>query len=336
MTVRDLTPPSVPEHLAVYFAPHQAEGRFHNPWGVNVEASVTRLLRWQTQGNPWRSRKRTAPAVSVDPDPAGAWGAREPQGRVCWLGHASLLVEIDGLTVLIDPVFGWAGPVPRKAPTPWAPADLPHVDVVAISHGHYDHLDAGSVKQLADRFGPDLVIALPLGLERSLPRAARPCRVVALDWWQALTVRGVDVCLVPAQHWHRRSLGDTNRAFWGGWVVRGSRSVYHSGDTGSFDGFAAIGHVFPDLDLAVLPVGAWEPRWFMGDQHMDPDGSIRAFTAVGAARLLAMHWGTFDLTDEPLDEGPDELRRAAERAGIPFDDRFSVLAHGASQSLRGD
>ncbi len=331
--VRDLAPSEPPADLAVYFAEHRANGRFHNPWGVNVEASVSRLLKWQTARNPWRSQKRSAPVAALAADPAGAWSHLDAAGRVCWLGHASLLVEIDGVTVLVDPVFGWAGPVPRKAPTPLTVGELPHIDVVAISHGHYDHLDAGSITALARRFGPDLTIALPLGLERSLPRAARGCRVVSLDWWQAVPVRGVDVCLVPAQHWHRRALGDTNRAFWGGWVVRGTRSVYHSGDTGWFGGFSAIGHVFPDLDLAVLPIGAWEPRWFMGDQHMDPDGAVRAFQAVGAKRFLAMHWGTFDLTDEPLGEGPPELQRAVERAEQTFDERYAVLPHGGTLGL---
>ncbi len=331
--VRDLTPPDVPADLAVFFAEHEANGRYFNPWGVNVEASLSKLLKWQTSRNPWRSAKRSAPLPQVEDDPRGAWGSLDGAGRVAWLGHASLLVEIDGVTVLVDPVFGWAGPVPRKAPTPLSVADLPHVDVVAISHGHYDHLDAGSIKALTQRFGADLTIALPLGLDRSLPRAARGCRVVGLDWWQALSVRGVQVCLVPAQHWHRRGMADTNQAFWGGWVVRGSRSVYHSGDTGYFDGFSAIGHVFGDLDLAVLPIGAWEPRWFMGDQHMDPDGSVRAFEDLGARRFLAMHWGTFDLTDEPLAEGPGELRRAAERAGVDFDERFQILPHGGTLGL---
>jgi len=333
VSIVDLTPASIPPELAVYFAAHRTDGVFANPWGVNVDPQVSRLLRWQLGRNPWRQRKRTPPTPAVEPAPRARWDALDAQGRVAWLGHASALVEIDGVTVLIDPVFGWAGPVPRKAPTPLAVADLPHVDVVAISHGHYDHLDAGSIRQLAARFGPDLTIALPLELQRSLPRSARACRVVSLDWWQAVAVRGVQVCLVPAQHWHRRGMGDTNQAFWGGWVIRGSRSVYHSGDTGHFDGFAAIGHVFPKLDLAILPTGAWAPRWFMGDQHMDPDGSIAAFQALGAARFLAMHWGTFDLTDEPLDEGPAELARAAERAGVPFDDRFTVLPHGGSVSL---
>jgi L-ascorbate metabolism protein UlaG (beta-lactamase superfamily) len=325
---------SLPSSLSVFFEdPASPDGRgFRNPWGVNLEPEFSRLLKWQTQTNPWKGRKRKGSAEpKVVGDVLGALADHDEGGRLTWLGHASVLVAIDGVHVLIDPVFGWAGPVRRHVGAPLSPDALPRIDVVAVTHGHYDHLDRPSLRALGRRFGDDVLFVTPRNLGSALPGACR--RRIALTWWESVTVRGVDITLVPAQHWHRRGLADTNRSLWGGFVVKGSRSVYHSGDTGHFDGFAAIGHAFPDLDMAVLPIGAWEPRWFMADQHMDPDGSVRAFQQLGAARFHAMHWNTFDLTDEPLDEGPDELQRAAERAGVPWDSRFIVPAHGETTSL---
>jgi len=324
----------VPDDLSVFFEdPADPSGRgFRNPWGINVKPEFSRLLRWQTQANPWKARKKAGRAAPrLEADPLGSIEEHDAQGRVTWLGHASALVCVDGVQVLIDPVFGWAGPVPRKTPAPLTPAQLPHVDVVAITHGHYDHMDRPSLRALGKRFGDDVLFVLPKGLSSALPRFCR--KTVELSWWESVTVRGVQVALVPAQHWHRRGLADTNRSLWGGYVVSGSRTVYHSGDTGAFDGFRAIAHAFPSIDAAILPIGAWEPRWFMAEQHMDPDGSVAAFVGLGAKRFFAMHWNTFDLTDEPLDEGADELERAAERADLPWDSRFVVPAHGGTLGL---
>ena len=329
-----IEPAGVPKPLRVFFEdPAVPVGRgFRNPWGVNLEPELSRLLKWQTQRNPWKERKRRGPASPQRvSDVRGGIASVGDAGRVTWLGHATALICIDGVNVLVDPVFGWAGPVRRKVETPLLPEHLPHIDVIAVTHGHYDHLDRASLRALGRRFGEDVLFVTPRALGSALPGACR--RVVELTWWESVTVRGVQITLVPAQHWHRRGFADTNRALWGGYVVSGSKAVYHSGDTGHFEGFAAIGHVFPELDVAILPIGAWEPRWFMADQHMDPDGSVSAFQQLGAARFHAMHWNTFDLTDEPLDEGPDELERAAERAGLAFDSRFIVPAHGETTAL---
>ena len=332
----DLTPRlrPIPSDLAVFFDdPADPSGRgYRNPWGVNLKPEFSRLLKWQTEKNPWRVRKRSGPASPrIEADPVGGIVSHPAQARVTWLGHASWLVTVDGVSVLIDPVFGWAGPVPRKVRAPLRVDSLPHIDIVAVTHGHYDHMDRPSLRALGKRFGEDTLFVLPRGLSGSLPRVCR--RRVELSWWQAVTVQGVQVSLVPAQHWHRRSLTDTNRSLWGGYVVSGTHAVYHSGDTGAFDGFRAIRHAFPRLNAAILPIGAWEPRWFMADQHMDPDGSVAAFQALGAETFVAMHWNTFDLTDEPLDEGPDELRRAVERADLSFDAQFVVPAHGETVGL---
>jgi len=331
-----LDPATLPDELRIYFADHCSGGVFFNPWQTTAKPGAADLLRWRASSNPWAAAKRHKPEAEVLGDAMQARDALPTSGRVTWLGHASTLVQIDDLTILIDPIFGKIGGLlPRAAAAPMSVAELPHVDAVLISHGHYDHLDASSLRALSKRFGPDLLFATPLGLSRSLPSRCK--RRVELDWWQSIELNGASIHLVPAQHWHKRTFLDTNRALWGGWLVRGSgnapRSVYHSGDTGYFGGFAAIRHVFADIDLAVLPIGAWEPRWFMKTQHMNPDDTVRALQDLGAGSLLAMHWGTFDLTDEPLDEGPRALQQALAQHGVTAE-RAHVLAHGGSVALR--
>ncbi|MCB9797774.1 MAG: MBL fold metallo-hydrolase [Alphaproteobacteria bacterium] len=330
------TPDDLPSADRVWFEPHRdAAGRFFNPWGAKNERGFFDVLKWKLGGqSEFAEARYKDPNIPVAARPREVLSSLEAGGRVMWLGHASLLVEIDGVTALIDPVFGRAGPVPRLAPTPLGVDDLPQVDVVLLSHGHRDHLDAASLKALAKRFGPELLWVTPLGLGRALPGGAK--RVVELDWWQQVDLRGVAVSFVPSQHWHQRTPLDRNQALWGGWVLSGSRSVYHSGDTGYFDGFAAIGRVFPDIDLAVLPLGAYEPRWFMSQQHMSPESSVQAFLDLGAQRFLGMHWGTFNLTDEPADHGaytllPDIVRERGLEA-----ERFVVVKHGGGVSLGGE
>lgn len=332
MDVGDLDLPELPAEEQPFVAsPVAPAGGFTNPWPAQVPPRTADLLRWQAGRKPFKAAKRRPPRLPCAPDPAAAWQALPGGARVQWLGHASILVEVDGTTVLVDPLFGRAALAPRAAPAPLRPEELPPVDAVLLTHGHYDHTDSGSLRSLVARFGPDLPFLVPAGLGRSLPSACR--RVVELSWWQQVGVGGVACTLVPAQHWHRRGPLDANKALWGGWVVAGSRSLYHSGDTGAFGGFRTIGRVFPKLDVAVLPLGAYEPRWFMGPQHMAPEESVQAFLDLGAQLFLGMHWGTFDLTDEPLEHGAFELlpRIVAERELDPA--RLHVLAHGGALSF---
>tara|TARA_Y100001968_G_C19447280_1_gene766126 strand:- start:3925 stop:4977 length:1053 start_codon:yes stop_codon:yes gene_type:complete len=323
-----VTSDELPEALHIYFGENRRGEHFINPWTEPLSDRFADFLRWRRSANPFAREKRQRPSIEVLSHPSTRYLKLPEGGRIAWLGHASVLAQVGRLSVLIDPVLGRIGGLlPRKARAPMRVDELPEIQAVLISHGHYDHLCRGSLRALARRFGDELLFITPLGLSRYLPSSCR--RRLELDWWQGLELQGTEVHLVPAQHWHKRGPFDTNKALWGGWVVRGPCSLYHSGDTGYFGGFEAIGRVFPGLDLAVLPLGAYEPRWFMKPQHMNPRESLQALLDLGAERMLAMHWGTFDLSDEPLDHGRQILNSALTELGLTAE-RVEVLAHGAS------
>jgi L-ascorbate metabolism protein UlaG (beta-lactamase superfamily) len=166
------------------------------------------------------------------------------------------------------------------------------------------------------RLGGDPVYVVPAGCEGWFRRAGLR-RVVPMQWWQQEEIEGVQITFVPAQHWSRRGLLDENESLWGGFVLeREGVRCYHSGDTAWFEGFAEIGRRVGTIHAAMLPIGAYEPRWFMRSQHMNPEDAVQAFVALGAERFVAMHWGTFKLTDEALDEPPQRLRQAWDEAGL--------------------
>jgi N-acyl-phosphatidylethanolamine-hydrolysing phospholipase D len=249
-----------------------------------------------------------------------------------WIGHATLLVRMDGVTFLTDPMFSErASPVsfagPRRLVPPGVPLDaLPPIDFVMLSHDHYDHTDRPSIEALAGR-GARFVAGLGMG---DLVREAGG-EVVELDWWEHATLGPVRVHCVPAQHFSGRSITGGDRRLWAGWVVEGpTRRFYHAGDTGYFRGFAEIRARLGPIDLAALPIGAYEPAAMMRFVHLDPEEAVAAAVDLGARRAVAMHWGTFDLTDEPLDEPPRRFRTAADAAGLP-PDRAWVLAIGETR-----
>ena len=237
---------------------------------------------------------------------------------ITWIGHSTMLVRMEGVTFLTDPIFseraspvGFAGP--KRLVPPGVPLQvLPEIDFVLLSHDHYDHTDIPSVQALAAR-GALFVVPLGLGeLVRSVGGDA-----VELDWWQTYEIGNIRIHCVPAQHFCGRGLGDGNRRLWAGWVVEGpTRRFYHAGDTGYFNGFAEIGRRLGPIDLAALPIGAYAPRSIMHAVHLNPEEAIQAAVDMGAARVIAMHWGTFDLTDEPLDEPPRRFHAAGEQQGL--------------------
>ena len=326
-------PDSLPSRLGVFFESHVRKNRFFNPWAEFHRPKLKDIMRWQMTANPARKIKRSPP--SIEPLVSlPAPRSEEDQSTVTWLGHASFLVETGTTRTVFDPIFGhmMGGSIRRQCSAPYSPEELGNLDVVCITHGHYDHLDKPSVERLA-RHNPNALFCVPLGMAGLLPKACK--HAIEFDWWDELEWKGVRYSFVPAQHWHRRGLFDLNRVLWGGWVVTGKHSVYHSGDTGFFPGFEAIGAVFPTIDVALLPLGAYEPAWFMGPQHMAPDDSVRAFGLLDARYFLGMHWGTFDLSDEPLDGGVREGQASFIASGRPSE-RFFTLRPGGHLAFQGE
>jgi len=307
--------------------------QFHNLDPAHRPHGAAAILRWGVLDRVLGRRQKAAPgppAPRVAPDLDLIHG-KSSEGRLTWIGHASILGVLGGWRFLIDPVFSdHAGTLYRRTgEAGLSQADLPPVDAVLITHNHYDHLDAAAIGRLPDR----VPVVAPSGLGSWLERRGRQ-RVVELRWWQSVDIDGLCVTMVPARHWSRRGVFDTNRSWWGGYVIEaGGRQVYHAGDTASFGGFAEIGRRFPELDAAMLPVGSYEPGWFMEHYHLNPEQAGAAFLELGARRLVPIHWGTFQLTDEPLCEPADRIRSWWTREGPDDDRRLTLLAAGETVVL---
>jgi N-acyl-phosphatidylethanolamine-hydrolysing phospholipase D len=253
---------------------------------------------------------------------------------VTWIGHASLLVQLEGVNLLTDPQWSyraspvrWAGPRRYMAPGVRF-GDLPPIHLVLLSHNHYDHMDRDTLVRLYEAFHP--VFCVPLGDAALLAAWGIP-GAREMDWWDHETVSGAGVTCVPAQHFSSRSPFDRDRTLWAGWVVKaGGRSFYFAGDTGYGPFFRDIGARLGPFDLAAIPIGAYDPPGFMLPIHLNPEQAVVAHQDVGAARSLAIHWGTFKLTLEPQDEPPARLRTAA-AACLPDPDRFWIFRAGETR-----
>ena len=275
------------------------------------------------------------PHVRTD---AAALRANGHDPTVTWIGHASFLVQLAGLNVLVDPQFsGRASPVAfagpkRIVPLPIAIEELPRIDAVLISHNHYDHLDLASVKALAASPDPPLFL-VPLGLKAWFEEAGI-ARAEEYDWWQSRSLGRLTFTLVPVQHWSKRTLWDANRTLWGGWVIDGDGiRLIHTGDLGYSQDARDIGARLGPFDLALIPIGAYAPRWFMKVNHVDVPEAIRVRADLRAQRAIGIHWGTFEsLADEPLDEPPRVLARQREQHGLS-EDQFDVLKIGETRRL---
>ena len=306
--------------------------RFFDPDG-SPPKSLGEVLRWQfgpdRQRQPW---PEWAPSPYADTPPPRVTGDKV---RLSFVGHASWLIQTSELNMLIDPVwsdraspFSFAGPKRHNAPGIAFEA-LPPIDIALVSHGHYDHLDVATLSKLNAKFSPRVIT--PLGNDVTMRSADSAIRAEAFDWHNRIELgSGVAVTLVPTRHWSARGLFDRNKALWASFVLETpAGKLYIVCDSGYGNGkhFRSVAEAHGPLRLAILPIGAYEPRWFMRDQHMNPEDAVKALADCGADRALAHHYGTFQLTDEAIDAPVAALAEALDEASIPRE-RFVALKPG--------
>lgn len=302
--------------------------RYRNLEPPHEPQSMGAVLKWalvdRVTGRRRRAPKR-ADMPRVEPDLARI----DQTPSLTWVGHATWLACMAGERVVTDPVWSASlGPGITRNVEAGLSLELAAPTVVLVSHNHRDHLDAPTI----ERIGDAAVYVVPQNLGQFF-RKRGITQVHELDWWQSVTIGELTVTFVPSQHWSQRGPLDRNDTLWGGYVMQGQgRSVYFAGDTALFNGFRTIGERFPGIDAALLPIGAYDPQWFMRRQHMNPDDAVAAFRDLGARLLCAMHWGTFKLTDEPLDEPPRLLEEARQREGIAAEHLW-VAAIGETRCL---
>jgi N-acyl-phosphatidylethanolamine-hydrolysing phospholipase D len=286
------------------------------------------ILRWKLGKKEPRSEDFAAlDAVRLAVAEGGASALVGDAPVAVWIGHATWALRLAGKLIVIDPIWSRSisGAVRRLVGPGVALEAMPAIDIVLVTHDHRDHMDLPTLRRLPD----EALYVVPIG---NGPRLGKP-NVVELDWWQTHAVGDLAVTLVPARHWSMRMPWNRNATLWGGYVIRGPEgAAYHSGDTGWGDHFAEIGARTGPIDWAMLPIGGYSPRWFMAPQHIDPIEAGRAYEALGASHLLAMHWGTFRLTDEAIGEPPVKLRAYwTERALDPA--RLWILSPGEPRML---
>ncbi len=330
--------------------PHHTPSGFRNNHTGFDDKGLGELLRWRMAALRDDLPPRPAhPVPSVAPDlaflHANAAAGPAMQPALTWIGHATMLAQFGGVTLITDPMFSQrASPLevlgPQRAQPPaLQPPQLPRLDLVLISHNHYDHLDDASVRALNAQSGGPPLFLVPLGIGPWL--AGRGItNVVELDWWQSHRVGALEVVLTPAQHWSGRNLTDRMATLWGGFAVFAPDfHFFYAGDTGYSKDFAEIRERLATrqrggggFDVALIPIGAYEPRWFMAEQHVDPEEAVRVHRDLGAKVSVGVHWGSFELSDEALDAPPQALAAARAAHGVAAD-RFFVMAIGETRRL---
>jgi N-acyl-phosphatidylethanolamine-hydrolysing phospholipase D len=321
------------------------DGSFRNPWpggALHTWRDVLRFLR-ERRGQP---RARTPERGSF---PVAKPAILTPRGSAgdftaTWIGHSTVLLQIGSLNVLTDPVFSqrafpvqWMGP--RRVMEPALPIrDLPPLDVVLLSHNHYDHLDKPAVKRIA-REHPEAAWVVPLGVGRYI-RGWGARDIIELDWWQSTELKGMSITATPAQHFSGRGPLDRNKSLWCGFAFgKEGKRAYFVGDTAYHPEFGEIATRCGPFDFVMIPIGAYDPRWFMQVVHVDPEQAVRIYQDIIARHpghphplMLGIHWGTFRLTDEPMDEPPRRTAACWQASGLD-PDRLWIGPFGATRTV---
>ena len=321
---------------------HHGPAGYVNPHMQQAHPSLWSFLRARLFSGKWASYNPKEYQVPLQTPDVIAGGQRSDNAAVTWLGHSTVLIQHQGINVLTDPMLtkraspaSFAGPKRISAPA-LAIDELPPIDVVVISHDHYDHLDTPTLRKL----GEDTQFYVPLGLKVwFVKRGIAAEQVTEMDWWEhrTLEVGGVSlkITATPSQHFSGRGLFDRDKTLWAAWTFEWSDfTTWFGGDTGYNDvQFAEIGRAFDNIDLGIIPIGAYEPNWFMRSVHVNPEEAVLIHNDIGARRSIGVHWGTFVLSAEPVDEPPKALARAVQAANLA-PDTFTTFAVGETRRYR--
>jgi N-acyl-phosphatidylethanolamine-hydrolysing phospholipase D len=319
-------------------AHHTADG-FRNPFPTYEDRDFADFLQWSLIDRIKGKKPDKPDSYNFETVKNNGEFLRENSDAysITWIGHSTLLVQMEGLNILTDPIWSdrcsplqFIGPK-RHAPPGVAFEDLPPIDVVLISHNHYDHLDRLTIEQL----GNDPLYLVPLGIGNFLQDIGIQ-HYEELDWWESVTFNGKKFVCTPAQHFSNRSMFDRNKTLWSSWAVIGEeRKFYFAGDTGYFPGFKEIAERFGPFDIAAIPIGAYLPRWFMSPVHLSPQEAVQAFLDLDAQIFVPVHWGTFELADEPLDNPVKVLRKEIELRSLN-PQAFWILRHGETRIYKNE
>ncbi len=269
--------------------------RFSNQFDSSKATNIWDILKWKLGTSQKKIKEYSTLKTKND-----ASLLDSKQDFICWLSHASFLIQLKGKRFLIDPIFGNIPFFKRKMAFPYGVETLGKIDYLLLSHTHYDHFDTSSIKQILPQ-KPQLI--LPLGMEPYLQKLDKNASIVTLDWYQSYRINEqLTVHFVPAKHWGRRTLFDTNRALWGGFIIKSNKhTLYFAGDTAYDTHFKEIGKRYT-IDYALLPIGAYNPQFFMKHHHLNPQEAYQAYQDLNAKTMIPMHYGAFKLTDEPINE----------------------------------
>ena len=318
---------------------HHSENGFRNPYVEEEKRGFFKYLRMRFFSNEefadYESNAHKIPRVETNLE---ALVNPPDKVQVTWIGHATMLIQYKKINILTDPMFSdrasplnFMGPK-RHNPPSVALKDLPEIDYIIISHSHYDHLDKKTVLKI----GSGAKWIVPLGLKQWFVRVGlNEDDVFEFDWWDMKKFGQTTITATPAQHWSARSLWDRNKTLWASWILQiGDKTIWYSGDTGyNPHQFNEIGRVFETIDLALISIGAYEPRWFMKEMHINPEEAVQIHRDIKSKHSIALQWGTFQLTSEPIDDPPLKLKEALIREGIPAEE-FELLKIGETKIIK--
>ena len=316
--------------ILVLILPFPLIANYKNTNGEAIDKTFRDLLRWRS------NRKEPVTAIIEISNEWQQIDFIKEDNFTIWIGHSTFLIKKNGLTILTDPVFSdRASPLknfgPKRLISPAISLDnLPQIDVITISHNHYDHLDIRSLKQLS-KLNPDIIFLIPEGDMRIFNKR-NIVNVYDFNWWEAKTINDVVFTFTPVQHWSARGLFDRNESLWGGWHIKFSDySVYHAGDTGYSDDFIETKNRLGSPEYAFIPIGAYDPEWFMSESHVNPEDAVKIMQDLAANESFGMHWGTFTLTAEDTLEPRDRLFEAMKEIN---QDNFKPLKPGQVYKLK--